>query len=486
MPANAAPVAGAPVTGEERLLIDGALVAAAGGRTLAVSSPFTGGRLGVVADAGAADMDRAIGAAALAFSQPSWARDHALRARCLRQLRAAMRDEAETLRRDLVAEIGCAVRMTYGDQLDRPIEKLGFYADLAERYDYEPRLDQGAGPGGVWLAREPVGVVGAVTPWNLPVELALAKVGAALAAGCTVVLKPSPLSPWAATHLGRLAAERTDLPPGVLNVVASSSNDVAAMLTTDPRVDAVAFTGSTVTGRAVMAAAAGTVKKVLLELGGKSANVILDDADLEGIVPLAASFACFNAGQSCILPSRLLVPRRLHGRCVELAAEGLRAVPHGDPTDPAVFMGPLVSREQVERVAGYVEVGRAEGATVVTGGGTVAGLGAGRVFRPTLLAGVGPGARVAQEEVFGPVLSVIPYDDDAQAVEIANGTIYGLAGYVWSGDTDRALGIARRLRCGMVGVNGGSFIGADIPFGGYRQAARAASGGSQGSRSSSS
>ena len=238
-----------------------------------------------------------------------------------------MRDDAETLRRDLVAEIGCAVRMTYGDQLDRPIEKLGFYADLAERYEYTTRLDDGDGPLGAFLVREPVGVVGAITPWNIPVELSLAKVGAALAAGCSVVLKPSPLSPWSATHLGRLVAERTEIPPGMLNVVSSSSAEVASLLTTDPRVDAVAFTGSTTTGKAVMAASAGTVKRVLLELGGKSANVILDDADLASIVPLAASFVCFNAGQSCILPSRLLVPRSRLDECLELAVGGIREVP---------------------------------------------------------------------------------------------------------------------------------------------------------------
>ena len=234
--------------------------------------------------------------------------------------------------------------MTYGDQLDRPIEKLGFYADLAESYDYGTRLDGGNGGGANWLFREPVGVVGAITPWNIPIELDLAKVGAALAAGCTVVLKPSPLSPWSATHLGRLVAERTDMPAGVFNVVSSSSDEVAALLTSDPRVDAVAFTGSTATGKRVMAAAAGSVKRVMLELGGKSASIVLDDADLEGIVPLAAAFVCFNAGQSCILPSRLLVPRSTSTRCTELAAEGLKSVPVGDPADPGDVHGPADQR----------------------------------------------------------------------------------------------------------------------------------------------
>jgi aldehyde dehydrogenase (NAD+) len=456
-----------PVTGEPRLLIDGELAAASGGRTFPVVDPSSGETVGEAADASLEDMERAIGAARRALDRTGWASDHELRARCLRQLQAAMRAEAETLRRDLVAEIGCVVRMTYGDQLDRPIEKLGYYADLAERYHYATRLGGGAELAGNWLFREPVGVVGAITPWNIPVELDLAKVGAALAAGCTVVLKPSPLSPWSAAHLGRLAAESTDLPPGVFNVVPSSSNEVAALLTTDPRVDAVAFTGSTATGRRVMAAAAGTVKRVMLELGGKSANVILDDADLDAIVPLAASFVCFNAGQSCILPSRLLVPRSRAEECVELAAQGLAAVPCGDPTDPDVFMGPLISEAQRERVEAFVRRGVDEGGRLVAGGARRDG--PGFHFEPTLLADVEPGATVAQEEVFGPVLSVLAYEDDDEAVEIANGTIFGLAGYVWGGDPERAVGVARRLRTGMVAVNGGTFIGAELPFGGRGQ-----------------
>lgn len=467
LPEGAEPIAGRTVTGEPRLLVGGELAAAEGGRAFPVVDPSTGEAVGEAGDGSAADMERAIAAARSALDGTRWATDHELRARCLRQLQAAMRAEAETLRRDLVAEIGCVVRMTYGDQLDRPIEKLGFYADLAERYAYATRLEGGDELSGSWLFREPVGVVGAITPWNIPVELDLAKVGAALAAGCTVVLKPSPLSPWSATHLGRLVAEATELPAGVFNVVPSSSNEVAALLTTDPRVDAVAFTGSTATGRRVMAAAAATVKRVMLELGGKSANVILPDADLERVVPVAASFVCFNAGQSCILPSRLLVPRDRYDECVDLAADGLAAVPWGDPTDPGVFMGPLISEAQRERVEGFVARAVEEGARVVVGGQR--GEGPGFFFEPTLLADVEPDATVAQEEVFGPVLSVIAYEDEDDAVAIANGTIYGLAGYVWGGDPERAVAVARRLRTGMVAVNGGSFIGAELPFGGRGQ-----------------
>jgi aldehyde dehydrogenase (NAD+) len=462
VPEGAEPVTARPVRGEPRLLVDGELTGASDGATFPNVDPASGAEIGEAADGTLEDMARAIAAARTAFDRTEWAHDPAFRARCLRQLQAAMAEEREQLRRDLVAEIGCAVRMTYGDQLDRPIEKLGFYADTAESYPYTERL------GDALVVREPVGVVGAITPWNIPIELDLAKVGAALAAGCTVVLKPSPLSPWSATNLGRLAAERTDLPPGVLNVVSSSSNEVAALLTTDPRVDAVAFTGSTATGKRVMAAAAGTVKRVMLELGGKSANVILDDTDFEAIVPIAASFACFNAGQSCILPSRLLVPAQHAERCVELAAEGFRSVPWGDPADPGNFMGPLINEPQLERVEAMV--GRAkETARLVVGGSRDRERGDGYYFEPTLFADVDPGSELAQEEVFGPVLAVIGYRDEDEAVELANGTVYGLAGYVWGGDAERATAVARRLRTGMVAVNGGSFIGADLPFGGRGQ-----------------
>ena len=468
IPDGAVPLAAVPVSGEQRLLVNGELSGSLDGGTFAVVDPSTGSEVGVAADGTLADMDTAIASARRAFDGTSWTTDAAFRARCLRQLQDAMSDERETLRRDLVAEIGCAVRMTYGDQLDRPIEKLSFYADLAESYEYGTRLDHGVGAAGNWLYREPVGVVAAITPWNIPIELSLAKVGAALAAGCTVVLKPSPLSPWSATHLGRLACERTDMPAGVFNVVSSSSDAVAALLTSDPRVDAVAFTGSTTTGKRVMAAAAGSVKRVMLELGGKSASIVLDDADLEAIVPLAAAFVCFNAGQSCILPSRLLVPRRHLERCVGLAVDGLRAVPVGDPTDTDTFMGPLISADQLARVEGFVAEASRTGARLVTGGGRLKDR-EGFYFEPTLFADVDPASPLAQDEVFGPVLSLIGYDDDDDAVAIANGTVYGLAGYVWGAETERAMAVARRLRVGMVGVNGGSFIGANLPFGGRGQ-----------------
>ena len=465
IPADAVPLGAGEAEGERRLLIDGRLVPAGGGRTFPVVNPATGKVVGESGDGSEQDLDHAVAAARAAFDAGPWPHDPGLRARALRQLQEAMLRHREEYRRALVAEIGCPVRMTYGDQLERPIQKLGFYAELAETAQYVlPVAGVSDTQGEKFVWKEPAGVVGAITPWNLPVELSLAKVGAALAAGCTVVLKPSPESPWSATILGRLAAEETDLPPGVLNVVPSSDHLLGARLVADPRVDVIAFTGSTATGRKVLEAAAGGLKKVLLELGGKSAQLILDDVDLEGVVPLGAAFACFNAGQSCILPSRLLVPRSRLEDCVELSAEGLRKVPVGDPTDPDVFMGPLISEAQRERVEGYVAQGLEEGGRLVVGGRRPDG--AGFYFPPTLFADVDAESTLAQQEIFGPVLSLIPYDDDDDAIRIANGTDYGLAAYVWGADGDRALEVARRLRTGMVSVNGGSFIDAALPFGG--------------------
>jgi aldehyde dehydrogenase (NAD+) len=454
------------VEGVDRLLIDGEMVPAQGGRTFDVRDPSSGDVIGVAADASGDDMEQAIAAARHAFDSSQWSHDVELRLRCLRQFQEALRRHAERIRVALVSEIGCAVRMTYGDQLDKPLEKLGFYIDLAARYGFEKPVE--GGEEGQYLFYEPVGVVGAITPWNLPIELALAKVGAALASGNTAVLKPSPESPWSGALLG-LAWAETEAPGGVLNVVTSADHALGAALTVDPRVDAIAFTGSTATGKRVMSSAAEQVKRVSLELGGKSPNVVLDDADLPMVLPLAAAFACFNAGQSCILPSRLLVPRDHLADCVDLAAEGMNAVPVGDPRDPDVFMGPLVSEAQRGRVESYIATGRKEGARLVVGGGRPSVPAHGYYVEPTLFADVDPNSTIAREEIFGPVLSLIAYDDEYDAVRLANKTDYGLAAYVWSSDREHGLAVARRIRTGMVAVNGGSFIGGAMPFGGRKQ-----------------
>ncbi|HEX2576348.1 MAG TPA: aldehyde dehydrogenase [Aquihabitans sp.] len=457
--------------GLDRNLVDGKLVPAAGGATFETLNPATEEVLGVAADGSAADLDAAIGAARDAFDTTSWATDPAFRARCLRQLRDGMQAHAEELRDLTIAEVGAPRFLTTLAQLDSPVADLGHVADLAEAYEW--RQDLGAAtPAGVpshrWLLREPAGVVGAITPWNFPHQINLAKVGPALAAGCTVVLKPAPDTPWAAAAMARIAAEETELPPGVLNVVNSSDHALGAQLTTDPRVDLVSFTGSTATGRAVMAGAAETLKKVFLELGGKSAFIVLDDADLAAATGLAAFTACTHAGQGCAITTRLLVPRPRFAEAVEATAATMAMLGVGDPDDAGTVCGPLISARQRERVEGYLRLAVEEGGTFATGGGRPADRDRGFFVEPTLVVGLDNSARVAREEIFGPVLVVIPHDGDDDAVRIANDSPYGLSGAVHGADAERAWAVARRVRTGTMSVNGGVWYGGDVPFGGYK------------------
>ena len=318
-------------------------------------------------------------AARRAFDETGWSTDVELRVRGLRQLQAAFVAHADELRAMTVAETGSPVSFTYSAQLDAPVEGLGWVADLAEGYQWETDLGD-ASPMGIpshrWVRREATGVVGAITPWNVPHQINLAKLGPALAAGNTVVLKPAPDTPWCATVLGRLIAEETDIPPGVVNIVPSSEHTVGALLSADPRVDQISFTGSTATGRRVMASAAESLKKVFLELGGKSAFVILDDADLRGACATAAFTVCTHAGQGCAITTRLLVPRRASStRRWSRRPRSWASFPAGDPADPGTICGPLISARQRERVEGYLSLALEEGGTVVTGGGRPEGIG---------------------------------------------------------------------------------------------------------------
>ncbi len=302
-----------------------------------------------------------------------------------------------------------------------------------------------------------------IVPWNYPLEIMLNKLGPVLAMGNTCVLKPAPDTPWNATRIGRLIAEQTDIPPGVVNVVASSDHLVGEVLTTSPLVDMVAFTGSTATGRRIMQAASANLKPVFLELGGKSVNLVLDDADLAATIPGSAASVRFHAGQGCAMPTRLLVPRSRYDEAVELAAAGFAGVTYGDPTDAGNLMGPVISARQRERVLGYIEQGKAEGARLVAGGGRPAHLDRGWFVEPTLFADVDNGMTIAQEEIFGPVLVMIPFEDDDDAVRIANDSPYGLSGLITSGDLERAKAVAGRIRTGTLGLNGGIWYGADAP-----------------------
>jgi aldehyde dehydrogenase (NAD+) len=345
-------------------------------------------------------------------------------------------------------------------------------ADLAEGYQWETDLGD-ASPMGIpshrWVRREATGVVGAITPWNVPHQINLAKLGPALAAGNTVVLKPAPDTPWCATVLGRMIAEETDIPPGVVNIIPSSEHTVGALLSADPRVDQVSFTGSTATGKRVMISAADSLKKVFLELGGKSAFVILDDADLRGACATAAFTVCTHAGQGCAITTRLLVPRKQFDEAVASTAKVLSKLPAGDPTDPGTICGPLISARQRERVEGYLRLAVDEGGTFVVGGGRPDGFDRGFFVEPSLIVGLPNTSRVAREEIFGPVLVVIPHDGDDNAVALANDSAYGLSGSVWSADRQRAIGVADRIRTGTVGINGGLWFSPDMPFGGYKQ-----------------
>jgi aldehyde dehydrogenase (NAD+) len=372
----------------------------------------------------------------------------------------------------MVAESGSPIILTYNVQLELPIQWLPYWADVAVNYEYEqplPDIDfMGQQHKGVKL-REPIGVVGMITPFNFPVYLNLTKMGPALASGCTMVLKPAPDTPWAATIMGRLIAEKTDIPPGVINVVPSAGVESGQALTTDQRVDMISFTGSTATGSRIMEACAPTVKKCFLELGGKSANILLDDADFAMGVGLGTAYVCTHSGQGCALYTRMLLPRSRYDEGVELAKTAFENFGYGDPMNPAHLQGPQINERQREKVLSMIETGVSEGGKVIVGGGKPASLEKGYYVEPTILTDVSPDATLAQEEIFGPVLVIIPYEDDDDAVRIANNSKYGLSGSVWSQDTDRAMNVARGIRAGSVGINGGQWLHVSRPFGGYRR-----------------
>ncbi|WP_344586822.1 aldehyde dehydrogenase family protein [Actinomadura vinacea] len=451
----------------KRLLIDGRLVEAE--RTFTSLNPATGEVLGEAPDATVADAEAAVGAARRAFDTGRWASDREFRVKCLNQLYQALHKHKEDLRELTIAEVGAPRVSTYGAGLDEPIELVRYYADLVAGLPDTEDLGEIESRGRRhrrWVEKLPAGVVTAITAYNYPTQLALAKLAPALAAGCTVVLKGAPDTPLITLALGELIASDTEIPPGVVNVLTSPEVAVGEALTTHPGVDMITFTGSTPTGRRIMAAASGTVKKVFLELGGKSAMIVLDDADF-GMAAMAASFTvCSHSGQGCAITSRMLVPREHHDAIVEQVAAGLGQVRCGDPSDPNTYMGPLISGRQRDKVDGMVKRAVEAGATLVTGGEKVD---PGFYYKPTLLSGVDPASEIAQEEVFGPVLAVIPFDGDDDAVRIANDSIYGLSGAVYGGDQERALAVARRIRSGTVGVNGGAWFAPDAPFGGFKQ-----------------
>jgi aldehyde dehydrogenase (NAD+) len=455
-----------------QLFINGALTDAEGARVYNVINPATEEVAGVAADASTADADRAIAAARRAFDETDWPTNRDRRLEALRQLRDAIKANLPQLRLLVATETGCPPGLSYGPQVDGPIAAIDFVLDTLADYEFEHDLpDMGTigGPARRVVRREAAGVVAAITPWNFPLQLNLTKSIPALAAGCTVVLKAAPDTPWSASFLGRIAAECPALPRGVFNVLTSADKAaIGSMLSTDPRIDVVSFTGSTETGRRVMESAAKTIKKTFLELGGKSAYIVLDDADFATALPAAAT-VCYHAGQGCAIATRLLVPRARYEEALEFLKPIFQYIPYGDRNDMTQIMGPLVSAAQRDRVLGFIARGVAEGARLVAGGGRPPHLEKGYYVEPTLFADVTNDMTIAREEIFGPVLVVIPFEDDEDAIRIANDSIYGLSGAIASASVERALAVAKRIRTGTMSINGSNFFAPNAPFGGYKQ-----------------
>ncbi|MFD1613234.1 aldehyde dehydrogenase family protein [Sphingomonas tabacisoli] len=456
------------------LYIDGELRPAAGGKIYDVIGPWTGDVVGKAADASAEDVEAAIAAARRAFDHTDWGNPENACKRLelvtrLRDLFEANYDRLSDLaRHEAGAPLGAVSRAHVAMALEAWDDYLRVFPRLEWQRPYGSREHFGSSHDRMALY-EPIGVVGAITPWNVPLFVNIGKVVAALLAGCTVILKPAPNTPGEGAIFGELARE-AGFPNGVLNVVCGSDPALAGeMLVNDPRVDLISFTGSTGVGKRIMEQGAKTLKRVFLELGGKSAKIVLEDAP-NFAQEIAQSMLLFHAGQGCAVQSRLLVPRSRYAEAVEILRRAYVGFGEnwGDFDNPQHIMGPVVSQRQKDRVLSYIELGQQEGATLIAGGKARPDKGGGFFIEPTCFADVTNDMRIAQEEIFGPVLVVIPFEDDDDAVRIANDSQYGLSGGVVSADLDRAMRIARRIRAGSISVNGGMCIAGDIPFGGYK------------------
>lgn len=445
----------------QELFIGGAWVAPSSTDVIEVLDSATEQVIGTVPRGRQDDVDAAVDAAGAALD--SWASTPAAeRAKMLRSVAEHMLRSAEAVASDIAGEVGTPIGLAQALQVERALEIFAGFADVAESYAFTHE----AGPS--LVVREPAGVVAAISPWNFPLLLALNKVGAALAAGCTVVLKPAEQAPFSLFHFADACAA-VGLPAGVFNLVTGYGKEAGEPLAAHPDVDMVSFTGSTAVGKRLMVVASERVKRVGMELGGKSACVVLDDADLTEALTAAVEQAFMNSGQICFAWSRIVVPRARLAEAEAVLARLVEAQVVGDPRDPATTVGPLVSERQRDRVEEYLRIGVEEGAKLVAGGPADSdGQGAGYYVRPTIFSEVESSMRIAQEEIFGPVLAVIPHDGDDDAVRIANDTVYGLHGAVFSADHDRAMAVAGRMRTGVVDINGAK-LNIHAPFGGYKQ-----------------
>jgi acyl-CoA reductase-like NAD-dependent aldehyde dehydrogenase len=458
-----------------RLYIDGAWSDAGGGRTYDIVNPATEEVIARAPDASGADLERAIGAARRAFDEGPWRRTTPRdRARVIERLVSALEKRREELR-SLLVSMAAAEHIGHPIQLDMPYELLASYGELARSYHFEEMLPVlvGQTPMGTMVNNgmvyhQPVGVCGLIPTWNFPFFVTVQKIGPALATGCTMVIKPSPYAPLIDLLIAE-AIEECDLPPGVFNVVAGESPELGAALVESPMIDKISFTGSVATGKRIMAAAAPTLKRVHLELGGKSAAIVLDDADLDQVAPFAATPAFFHAGQGCAMCTRVLVPKERHDGLIERLAGFLGGfVKIGDPADPSVLIGPVIREERRQKIEEYIASGKQEGALLAVGGGRPPDLERGYFVQPTVFGRVQNDMRIAREEIFGPVLSVLPYEDVDDAVRIANDSPYGLGGAIYGHDGARALGIAKRIRTGTMSVNNAINI-LHSPFGGFKE-----------------
>ena len=432
--------------------------------TIEVRSPFDGSVVGRVPEAQNADVDRAVSLARRAIDEGPWPhRSGSERADVLDRLLASLQKRSASMAETITREMGSPISFSHAGQVFASHMILDYYAKLARSFPFEERREVMIGS--ALVRHTPVGVAAAIVPWNVPLFTIMLKLAPALAAGCAVVVKPAPETPLDAYLLAE-ALDEAEVPKGVVSIV-PAGREVGEYLVTHPGIDKVAFTGSTAAGRRIAVLCGERLRRVTLELGGKSAAILCNDVDLAAAVPPLVGAGTMNNGQACVAQTRILAPRSRYAECVDALAAALHALPIGDPLDPATAIGPLVAERQRDRVEGYIAKGRAEGARLVTGGGRPPGLADGWFVEPTLFADVDNAMTIAREEIFGPVLAVIPYDGDEEAVRLANDSEYGLSGSVWTSDPARGLALARRVRSGTHNVNY-FMMAMSGPFGGCK------------------